>query len=195
VLQERAFERVGSSTSRTVDVRVIATTNRDLPAEVARGTFRQDLYYRLNVLPLRMPGLREHIEDLPDLVTHFLEQVARREGTEPRRPESQALELMMSYPWPGNVRELQNICERAAVLSPDGTIRAALIEPWLGGDPTPGTAPPRKASSMIEVGPMDGPSASAGIPQIVCNGTLTLEEVERETIIATLKHNKCGRWG
>ncbi|MHC4992834.1 MAG: sigma-54-dependent transcriptional regulator [Planctomycetota bacterium] len=190
VLQERAFERVGSSTSRIVDVRVIATTNRDLPSEVARGNFRQDLFYRLNVLPVRMPGLGEHLEDLPDLVTHFLDEVARREGTAPKRPEPAALELMMSYGWPGNVRELQNISERAAVLTPDTTIRAGLIAPWLGAHlvdvATP--PPPRKPDAMIEVAPLPGEPDPA-IPRIVCDGTLTLEEVERETIVATLQHN------
>jgi DNA-binding NtrC family response regulator len=200
VLQERTFERVGSSVSRSVDVRVIATTNRDLTAEVARGTFRQDLYYRLNVLPVAMPALRQHLGDLPDLVGHFLAQVARREGRPLRRMESEAIALLMSYAWPGNVRELQNICERAAVLAAGDVIPASLIAPWLtgpagplGAAPAPAGAvrpvgPPAKASALIEVAPL--PGANPDCPTIVCNGRLTLEEIERQTIVATLTHNK-----
>ena len=119
VIQERTFERVGSSTSRAVDVRVIVTTNRDLPAEVARDSFRQDLYFRLNVLPVAMPPLREHAEDIEELARHFLKQVADREGRPVKELEVEALNLMRCYQWPGNVRELQNICERAAVLTRD----------------------------------------------------------------------------
>jgi DNA-binding NtrC family response regulator len=192
VLQERNFERVGSSTSRTVDVRVIATTNRDLPREVQRGNFREDLYYRLNVLPVAMPPLRQLLEDLENLVRHFLKQVSEREGKPVKSIEPRTLEVMRRYPWPGNVRELQNVCERAAVLTNDDTIRASLIEPWLGGSviaaPTAGPAVPRPAA-MIEVGPV-AVSSSARCPGVVCDGTLTLEDVEREAIVATLQHNQ-----
>ncbi len=132
VLQERQFERVGSSNTMQVDVRVVATTNRDLAACAAAGTFRQDLYYRLNVLPLHLPPLRDRIEDIPLLAEHFLNKVALREGREPRRFDEQAMALLQRYVWPGNVRELQNICERAAVLSREQVIGASLIEPWLG---------------------------------------------------------------
>ncbi|MCH7524744.1 MAG: sigma-54-dependent Fis family transcriptional regulator [Bacteroidetes bacterium] len=117
ILQERTFERVGSSTSRTVDVRVIATTNRDLPAEVAKGTFRQDLYFRLNVLPLRMPPLREIIEELDELAENFLKQLGAREGKPLKMFEPGVLQLLREYSWPGNVRELQNMIERAIILS------------------------------------------------------------------------------
>lgn len=131
VLQESQFERVGSSLTMQVDVRVIATTNRDLTAQVADGGFRQDLFYRLNVLPIRLPPLRERLEDVPLLAEHFLMQVALREGREPSHFEQEALRLMMEYPWPGNVRELQNICERASVLTHGRTIAAQSIQPWL----------------------------------------------------------------
>ncbi|MHC5026820.1 MAG: sigma-54-dependent transcriptional regulator [Planctomycetota bacterium] len=189
VLQERTFERVGSSQSMAVDVRVIATTNRDLPEEVEAGNFRQDLFYRLNVLPLEIPPLRQHPEDLPELVDHFLAQVARREGKAGKTIEPAALECMLAYHWPGNVRELQNICERASVLTGDETtIRAGLVAPWLTA------MVPGKADSMIEVAPMgqvlSAPSGGAeGCPDIVCDGDLTLEEIERSTIVATLQHN------
>ena len=132
VLQESQFERVGSSISQSVDVRVIATSNRDLEACVEEGKFRQDLFYRLNVVPMDLPPLRQRTEDIPELCRHFLHQIARRENTPFRHVEPEAIRLLQRYPWPGNVRELQNIIERAAVLEPEpGVIRAATIEPWL----------------------------------------------------------------
>ena len=190
VLQERTFERVGSSTSRTVDVRVIATTNRDLPAEVARGTFRQDLYFRLNVLPLRMPPLREIIEELGDLAENFLKHLSTREGKPLKMFEPGVLQLMCEYSWPGNVRELQNICERAVVLTQGDVIKTSLIAPWLIGVEAPRNLP----ASMIEVSPMNDLTSQMGdvshvCQGIVCDGRLTLDDIEREAIIATLKVN------
>ncbi|HYE03027.1 MAG TPA: sigma-54 dependent transcriptional regulator, partial [Phycisphaerales bacterium] len=116
VLQERTLERVGSSLSIGVDVRVIATSNRNLPQTVARGEFRQDLFFRLNVLPIHLPPLRDRLEDVPALAEAFVGLVGAREGRPVKRLEPGALDAMMAYSWPGNVRELQNICERAAVL-------------------------------------------------------------------------------
>jgi transcriptional regulator with PAS, ATPase and Fis domain len=115
-----------------VDVRVIATTNRDLEAEVHEGSFRRDLFYRLNVVPIELPPLRKRPEDIPDLCRHFLSQVARRENTPFRHIEPEAVRLLQRYDWPGNIRELQNIIERACVLEVEpGVVRAATIEPWL----------------------------------------------------------------
>ncbi len=143
VLQERAFERVGSSVTIGVDVRVIATSNRDLVRAVARGAFRQDLFFRLNVLPIHLPPLRDRPEDVPALAERFAEDFCRREGRQPVRFDAEALALMQAYPWPGNVRELQNICERAVVLigarderlgrGAEGvrSLGRDLIEPWL----------------------------------------------------------------
>jgi DNA-binding NtrC family response regulator len=132
VLQESSFERVGSSVTQQVDVRVIATTNRDLAKEVREGKFRQDLFYRLNVVPMDLPPLRERLEDVPELVRHFLHGIAKRESAAFRHIEPEALRLLQKYNWPGNVRELQNIIERASVLeSAEGLIRASTIEPWL----------------------------------------------------------------
>ena len=131
VLQERAFERVGSSMAIGVDVRVIATSNRDLPESVSRGDFRQDLFFRLNVLPIHLPGLRDRLEDVPALCEHFLELIGQREGRAPKVFSADALELMQCYQWPGNVRELSNICERAAVLCRSEVIERSMIEPWL----------------------------------------------------------------
>ncbi|MDX9910882.1 MAG: sigma-54 dependent transcriptional regulator [Phycisphaerales bacterium] len=136
VLQERAFERVGSSMTMGIDVRVVATSNRDLPHAVAMGEFRQDLYFRLNVLPVHLPSLRERgAGDVLELAEHFVAQFCRREGREALEIEDGAAELLGAYSWPGNVRELQNICERAVVLTErDGVVlRRELLEPWLGG--------------------------------------------------------------
>jgi DNA-binding NtrC family response regulator len=132
VLQESAFERVGSSLTQQVDVRVIATTNRDLERSVEEGKFRGDLFYRLNVVPIELPPLRSRSEDVPELCRHFLHQIARREKSVFRHIETDAVRLLQRYPWPGNVRELQNIIERAGVLeSEPGVIRASTLEPWL----------------------------------------------------------------
>lgn len=131
VLQERAFERVGSSLTIGVDVRVVATSNRDLPRSVSRGDFRQDLFFRLNVLPIHLPPLRDRLEDVPALAAHFAQTIARREGKVVKRFSDECLLAMRSYTWPGNVRELQNICERAAVLSKGEVVEKSLVEPWL----------------------------------------------------------------
>lgn len=132
-LQERAFERVGSSVTIGVDVRVLATSNRDLPAAAASGEFRSDLFFRLNVLPLRLPPLRERREDIALLAEHFVGSISRREGRQAIKLDAGAVELLSAYGWPGNVRELQNICERAVVLVGRGdVITRSLIEPWLG---------------------------------------------------------------
>jgi len=132
VLQESSFERVGSSMTQQVDVRVIATTNRNLDTAVEQGRFRRDLYYRLNVVPIDLPPLRQRLEDIPDLCRHFLSQVSKREKTAFRHIESDAVRCLQRYEWPGNVRELQNILERASVLEPEqGVVRAETISPWL----------------------------------------------------------------
>jgi two-component system, NtrC family, response regulator HydG len=132
VLQENTFERVGSSISQQIDVRVIATSNRDLESCVRDGKFREDLFYRLNVVPIELPPLRQRAEDVPELCRHFLHMVAKRENAAFRHIESEAVRLLQRYPWPGNVRELQNIVERASVLEAQpGVIRALTIEPWL----------------------------------------------------------------
>ncbi len=141
VLQESQFERVGSSLTQQVDVRVIATTNRNLVAAVSEGKFRQDLYYRLNVVPIELPPLSQRLEDIPELCRHFLHQIAKRDKSVFRHIEGDAIRVMQRYDWPGNVRELQNIIERACVLEKEpGVIRAATIEPWLRGALSPAAA-------------------------------------------------------
>lgn len=132
VLQESQFERVGSSVTQQVDVRVIATSNRDLEQSVREGKFREDLFYRLNVVPIDLPPLRARVDDVPELCRHFLHQIAKRENKAFRHIEPEALRALQKYNWPGNVRELQNIIERAHVLERDpGVIRGATVEPWV----------------------------------------------------------------
>ncbi len=181
VLQERAFERVGSSQTIGVDVRVVATSNRDLPKSVSANEFRQDLFFRLNVLPVAVPPLRERMEDVPMLAEHFVSEICARDGRPGMKLEAGALDLLSGYPWPGNVRELQNICERAVVLSKGegAQITRALLEPWLrGGVPMPG-------SSLLEVKPGNGI-----MPVAFQVGDRTLEEIEREAIVQTLHRFK-----
>jgi len=133
VLQEREFERIGGSRPIHVDVRVIAATNRDLGAAVASGTFRQDLYYRLNVFPLDMPPLRERREDIPLLVDYFIDRYARKAGKNIRTVNKKTLQLFQSYPWPGNIRELQNVIERSVIVCE--TENFSVDENWLSQQP------------------------------------------------------------
>jgi PAS domain S-box-containing protein len=129
VLQEREIERVGGTQTISVDVRVVAATNRDLKAAVATGTFRQDLFYRLNVFPIQMPSLRERADDIPLLVEYLIERYAKKAGKKIRNIRKETLELFQAYDWPGNIRELQNVIERAVVLCDSETF--SVDETWL----------------------------------------------------------------
>jgi two-component system, NtrC family, response regulator HydG len=190
VLQERAFERVGSSLTIGIDVRIVATSNRDLPQSVSRGEFRQDLFFRLNVLPIHLPPLRDRLEDVPALAEHFIAHFCRREGRPDTTLTPAAIDLLRGYSWPGNVRELQNICERAVVLATARQGRGSLptaigretIEPWLGvgipAGPQPSFTP--HAASMIEPKPEAYPTAVNGAVK-------PLEDMEREAIVSALR--------
>lgn len=123
-LQEGTFDRVGGSGERSADFRLVAATNRDLAAEVEAGNFRQDLYYRLNVVPLRMPPLRERREDIPRLVEHFAQRAARRHGVKVEAIPAAVLRKLLDYGWPGNVRELGNVVERLVLLADEGRVSA-----------------------------------------------------------------------
>jgi DNA-binding NtrC family response regulator len=163
VLQEREFERVGGQHPIAADVRVIAATNRDLSAAIAAGTFRGDLFYRLNVFPIEMPPLRDRKEDIPLLVEHFMN---RGRGAEKpaRRVHPRAAELLQAYSWPGNIRELQNVVERALIVSPEEELTVEAR--WF---PASGT-----------VNPDPEPAGTA----LVAEGSLA--ELERQTILRTL---------
>jgi formate hydrogenlyase transcriptional activator len=129
VLQEREFERVGSNRPIAIDVRVLAATNRDLEAGVAAGTFRQDLFYRLNVFPLRVPALRERKDDIPLLMEYLVERYAKRAGKRISHIKKSTLDLFQAYDWPGNVRELQNVVERGVILCEEETFSVDVT--WL----------------------------------------------------------------
>jgi two-component system nitrogen regulation response regulator NtrX len=123
ILQEHSFERVGGTQPIEVNVRVIAATNKDLSVEMTEGRFREDLYYRLNVIPFHVPLLRERTDDIPSLVERFLARYSAQAGVAPKRVSPRALEKLTSYPWPGNVRELQNIVERLVLMTPGEVIQ------------------------------------------------------------------------
>jgi PAS domain S-box-containing protein len=163
VLQEHEFERVGGTGVIRTDVRVIAATNRDLEAAIAAGTFRSDLYYRLNVFPIEMPPLRERKGDIPLLVEYFLDRYSRKAGKSFKRVDKSSLDLLRSYPWPGNIRELQNVVERSVIVSENETF--SVDESWLARTPTP------KPKDQVEL-------------------PLKLANQERETIEAALRD--CG---
>jgi PAS domain S-box-containing protein len=150
VLQEGQFEKVGEERTRTVDVRIIAATNRDLEAEVKAGRFRQDLYYRLSVFPIELPPLRDRSRDIPLLARHFLEQAARKLGRRPLRFTPAHEKELQAYDWPGNVRELQNVIERAVIRSRDGRLDLGLARAGHAAVPQP-----RQSSSVSPL-----PSAS-----------------------------------
>ncbi len=131
ILQERRFERVGGSKTITVDVRVLAATNKNLEHEIEEGRFREDLYYRLNVIPIHVPSLRERLEDIEELAAAFLDEFARSSGDIRKTLVREGVTLLKSYRWPGNVRELKNLMERLAILSREPEIPASLIAQFI----------------------------------------------------------------
>jgi len=148
VIQEREFERVGSTQSISVDVRIIAATNRDLEAAVAAGTFRADMFYRLSVFPIHVPALKERLEDIPVLVEHLIERFAKRVGKTFRTIKMNTMEILQAYNWPGNIRELQNVIERSVILS--GGDVFSIDEGWAKRAMRQPRALPPLASSIAE---------------------------------------------
>jgi transcriptional regulator with GAF, ATPase, and Fis domain len=142
VLQEHEFERVGGTRRIHADVRVIAATNRDLQAAFSDGSFRSDLFYRLNVFPIEVPSLRERRADIPLLVEYFVDRYARKSGKKITTVDKKTLRLLESYPWPGNIRELQNVIERSVIVCE--TANFSVDESWLSQKP-----PERKAESQL----------------------------------------------
>jgi formate hydrogenlyase transcriptional activator len=180
VLQEREFERVGGSQTVSVDVRVLAATNRDLSVAVGESTFRQDLFYRLNIFPIRIPALRERVDDIPLLVGYLIDRYAKKAGKKIRNINKKTLDLFQAYDWPGNIRELQNVIERAVILCDGETF--SVDETWLTrvAPKSPATSVPLVANlvererEMLEtalreakgvVGGPTGAAAKLGIPR------------------------------
>jgi formate hydrogenlyase transcriptional activator len=163
VLQEQEFERLGSGRTHKVDVRLVAATNRDLVKMVARGQFRSDLYYRLNVFPILLPALRERREDIPSLVMHFVEIFNRRMGRQVDTIHAETMAAFQWYSWPGNIRELQNLVERAVILSRDGVLPNPLHKKQTG--------PMIAASDRVRPFP----------------SSMTLEDSDRGLIVETLE--------
>lgn len=174
LLQDREYERLGENTVRSCDLRIVAATNRDLTARVAEGSFREDLYYRLNVISVRMPSLRERPKDLAKIAESYLTFFARQCGRKIQGLNEETRDLMLRYPWPGNLRELRNAIERAVILSRDGWLRPedfpALVSRGAnsGGPPLPATEGPRPYS--------------AGDP-------VSLEEIERAHILSVVSRS------
>jgi two-component system nitrogen regulation response regulator NtrX len=175
VLQGQEFQRVGGTRTLKVDVRVIAASNKDIAEEIKRGAFREDLYYRLNVIPLNAPPLRERPDDIPRLVRHFLQEFASEYGQKPKTIDDEALALFVRYAWPGNVRELRNIIERLLIMTPGPVIGLADIPPPLSG---------ARADQK-------GPAEQTGV--VIPDGCTTLKEAraafEREFITRKLREN------
>jgi formate hydrogenlyase transcriptional activator len=161
VLQEREFERLGSTRTIKTDARLIAATNRNLAACVQEQTFRADLYYRLNIFPIHVPPLREHPEDIPLLVRHFVQHFARRMSRAIDTIPSETMETLVRHSWPGNIRELQNVIEHSVILSPGPVLRVPLTD--IHANSVPNQEGTRRK---------------------------TLEEAEREHILATLKETR-----
>jgi len=161
VLQEQEFERVGGTRSIQTNVRVIAATNRDLQAAIHAGSFRSDLFYRLNVFPIEIPPLRERPADIPVLVDYFLDRCARNVGKNIRGVNKKSLELLQSYPWPGNIRELQNVIERSVIMCE--TENFSVDETWLAQQ---GVASESKGQSdFSQVFESSGEAATLGTPR------------------------------
>src|ERR1700757_1559102 len=146
VLQEHEFERVGGTRSIRTNVRLIAATNRNLQAAIAAGTFRSDLFYRLNVFPIEMPPLRERREDIPVLVEYFVDHCARKVGKNTQGVSKESLDLLRSYPWPGNIRELQNVIERSVIMCE--TENFSVDKTWLAQQPV--ASEPKSQSSFSQ---------------------------------------------
>jgi formate hydrogenlyase transcriptional activator len=177
VLQEHEFERLGSTRTTKADVRLVAATNRDLARMVQSGTFRADLYYRLNVLPVVLPALRDRPDDIPRLVRHFTQRFARRMGRRIETIPSAFMESLVRYPWPGNVRELQNVIERAVILSPGASLQV----------PPSDLQPPGIRSQESGVGGQEFFSPTPDACPLTRGKAVTLADAEREHILGALR--------
>jgi len=187
VLQERSFERVGSSKTIHVDTRVLATSNRHLREEASKGRFREDLYFRLNVVPLTLPPLRERAGDVAELAKFFLERAAARLQRETCTLDDHALALLQTYRWPGNVRELENLMTRASVLSLETTITADLLRDWLPAELFEASiAIPMTPVSISNSTPVANLERTLTVTPATA-GNLSMQDMERQLIESTLE--------
>ena len=173
VLQERECQRLGSGETVKLDVRVIAATNAELEHRIEHGKFREDLYYRLNVVPIHIPPLRERWQDIPLLVEHFLEKICQAEGMAPKRVFAETIEMMQAYAWPGNVRQLENTVERAVILSGE---RQTLFPSDFS---LPGGAALARASAAVQ--------AQVAVPEAGMDLQQTVQKLERALIEQALR--------
>jgi two-component system nitrogen regulation response regulator NtrX len=166
VLQEQVVDPVGGHDSVKVDVRVLAATNKDLTAEIRAGRFREDLFFRLNVIPIFVPPLREREEDIPRLIAHFMQELSREHGRRPRQIAPEAMDVLRRYAWPGNVRELRNVVERLLIMVP-----GEIVEP-------------------VHLTFLQGVQVVDGVPEVAAGPSLPLHEArerfERDYIVRTL---------
>jgi two-component system response regulator HydG len=192
VLQDGSFERVGSSRTIQVDVRIIAATNKDLEQEVKEGRFRQDLFYRLNVITVDIPSLRERIEDIPLLTGHFLNKYSDINGKKILGFSPEVHQIFCNYPWPGNVRELENIIERAVSLCQGQTIELSDLPPRLKFESTIERAVSFGQTQAIEISPVphqkpDTPFAGS---YLVVPVGISLDKIEQSVLEKTLLKTK-----
>jgi len=163
VLQEREVRRIGDNTPTYINVRVLAATNESLEKKIKDGTFREDLYYRLNVIPINLPGLRERREDIPLLVAHFLRNKVNPRNGLPIQITRRAMQVLGAHEWPGNVRELENAIERAATLCEDNVIQVTDLPPSLAKDLRPQDAQTADPDDIVEL-PVNGPTSPKIFP-------------------------------
>jgi two-component system response regulator AtoC len=178
-LQESEFERVGGVKTIRVDVRLVAATNTDLKKEIAAGGFREDLYYRLNVVPMRLPPLRERREDIPLLVSHFVRKFDARLRKNVTGIEPEALSVLLDHPWPGNIRELENVIERAVLFCDGEQLRPRDLPSELHRTPEPPLAAPTAKQPAPQ-----SPTASDGLKEQV---KAAMSRLERELIVKALE--------
>jgi len=196
VLQEREFQRVGSNQTIRTNVRVIAATHRDLPAAIAAGTFRSDLFYRINVFPLEIPPLRERKDDIRLLVEYFIDRYVSKAGKNIKRVDRKSMEQLQSYPWPGNIRELQNVIERSVILCDSETF--SVDQSWLVGETKLSQPLPQEMISqekeLIEAalaeckGRVSGPSGAAiklGLPPSTLDSKIRALKIDKRLFLPT----------
>jgi DNA-binding NtrC family response regulator len=187
-LQESEFERVGGVRTIRVDVRLIAATNSDLKKEIAQGGFREDLYYRLNVVPIRLPSLRERATDIPLLVMHFIRKFNTRLKKDIDGVEPAALSRLTSYPWPGNIRELENVIERAVLFCDGDELHLSDLPAEVRGAPTLSSSLPEDLLSSTPLPPLSSaePTSSSadGLKEQV---KAAMSRLERELIVRALE--------